>query len=460
MVGRHHTSVDNRRGAPGDREGSARRIASRLTSLSAGGFANSSLSTEPGWKNQPADESLAVGAERELPACIRESGQPEVDEPAQEYGSEGTSEVGPSLAPVEARAKKGTTSGPECRHIQAEVPHPHLAPVGQREAGTRVREMPMGQERLVQGDAGLAREVVVARPRLAEAARRSAPRRRCAGRDRHERLDSGSHVRAREGVVAVAALAVDGDEAAGLEPGEVPAGRRRRHAPFEREFGGRVRPPIHEGGDHGGARGVGEERSRTRKIGGCKHGSAWSEALWVRMEGVYGLTLPRLMRTLTYTARVVWDGNSGTGTSTYAGYDRRYRVKIDGKPDLAGSSDAAFRGDADRHNPEDLFLSALSACHMLVYLGLCAREGIRVDAYEDACEGTLELQADGAGRFTSVVLAPHVTVAADTDAALAERLHDLAHARCFIANSCSAPIRLAPHVVVASALPTDASSLP
>lgn len=152
------------------------------------------------------------------------------------------------------------------------------------------------------------------------------------------------------------------------------------------------------------------------------------------------------MRTLTYAARVVWDGNTGTGTSTYAGYDRHYRVEIDGKPDLAGSSDPAFHGDAARHNPEDLFLSALSACHMLVYLGLCAREGIRVEAYEDAAEGTLVLEPDGTGRFTAVGLAPRVRVAAGTDVALAERLHDLAHARCFIANSCSAPVNLAPCV--------------
>ena len=163
------------------------------------------------------------------------------------------------------------------------------------------------------------------------------------------------------------------------------------------------------------------------------------------------------MRTLTYAARVVWDGNTGTGTSTYAGYDRHYRVEVNGKPDLAGSSDAAFRGDPALHNPEDLFLSALSACHLLVYLGLCAREGVRVEAYEDAAVGTLALETGGTGRFAEVVLAPRVTVAAGADVALAERLHDLAHARCFIANSCSVPVRLAPRV--AAAPPSTAAPL-
>ena len=56
-----------------------------------------------------------------------------------------------------------------------------------------------------------------------------------------------------------------------------------------------------------------------------------------------------------YAARLVWTGNTGQGTATYTGYGREYTVAVDGKPDLLGSSDPAFRGDPTRHNPEDLF---------------------------------------------------------------------------------------------------------
>jgi organic hydroperoxide reductase OsmC/OhrA len=52
----------------------------------------------------------------------------------------------------------------------------------------------------------------------------------------------------------------------------------------------------------------------------------------------------------------------------------------------------------------------------------------------------LTLEAGG-GRFTDVRLAPVVRIAADSDAALALHLHEEAHARCFIASSCSVPIR-------------------
>lgn len=150
--------------------------------------------------------------------------------------------------------------------------------------------------------------------------------------------------------------------------------------------------------------------------------------------------------THAYTARVVWDGDRGEGTAGYAAYGRQYRVQVAGKPDLAGSADPAFRGDADRHNPEDLFLASLSACHMLFYLSLCARQGIRVTAYEDEARGTMHVDAGGGGQFEEITLHPAVTIGAESDAALAMRLHDTAHGLCFIARSCSVPIRHEPTV--------------
>jgi organic hydroperoxide reductase OsmC/OhrA len=142
-----------------------------------------------------------------------------------------------------------------------------------------------------------------------------------------------------------------------------------------------------------------------------------------------------------YTARLIWDGNTGQGTARYTDYERNYRVVIAGKPDIAGSADAAFRGNADRHNPEDLFLAAIAACHMLFFLSLCARRGVRVLAYEDEAHGTMAVDADGGGRFTGIVLHPVVVLEDAGQTKLATQLHELAHQRCFIANSCRVPIR-------------------
>jgi organic hydroperoxide reductase OsmC/OhrA len=136
---------------------------------------------------------------------------------------------------------------------------------------------------------------------------------------------------------------------------------------------------------------------------------------------------------LRYAVKVIWTGNRGTGTSAYTAYDRDHEILIAGKPVLRGSSDKAFRGDPHRHNPEDLLVAALSTCHMLWYLHLCADAGIVVSGYRDDASGVMTSGPEG-GRFEQVVLKPTVTIT-QGDAALAETLHDEAHRRCFIANS-------------------------
>ena len=141
----------------------------------------------------------------------------------------------------------------------------------------------------------------------------------------------------------------------------------------------------------------------------------------------------------TYKTQLIWDGNLGDGTSTYAGYGRQHRIAIDGKPDLHATADPMFRGDATKHNPEDLFLASVSSCHMLSYLALCARASINVVDYRDDATGVLVLEGGG-GRFTEIHLHPVVTVADAKDVDRAEALHERAHELCFIANSCSVPI--------------------
>ena len=146
------------------------------------------------------------------------------------------------------------------------------------------------------------------------------------------------------------------------------------------------------------------------------------------------------MRSHEYHTHIIWNGNLGDGTSSYAAYGRQYRIVIDGKPELAGSANPAFRGEPGKHDPEDLFLAAVASCHMLSYLALCARGGIRVVGYEDEASGTLVLNASGGGRFEEITLHPTVTIA-EGDAAHAAKLHETAHELCFIASSCSVPIR-------------------
>ena len=150
-----------------------------------------------------------------------------------------------------------------------------------------------------------------------------------------------------------------------------------------------------------------------------------------------------------YHVEVDWTGNLGTGTQSYRGYARSHDIRVAGKPTLAGSADATFRGDASRHNPEDLLVAALSACHMLSYLHVAAVAGVVVTDYLDAAEGVMLLEGS-AGHFTEVVLRPRVTITRAEDVARADALHADAHHACFIANSVNFPVRCEPHTAVAA----------
>jgi organic hydroperoxide reductase OsmC/OhrA len=151
-----------------------------------------------------------------------------------------------------------------------------------------------------------------------------------------------------------------------------------------------------------------------------------------------------------YTAQIKWTGNNGTGTSTYRAYSRSYEVTSAGKPMIPGSSDPAFRGDPARYNPEDMLLSAASACHMLWYLHLCAVAKVVVTAYVDLPAGVMMEHPDGSGEFTSVVLHPQVTISAESDAEKARAIHGEVHRYCAIARSLNFPVTCEPVISKAS----------
>jgi organic hydroperoxide reductase OsmC/OhrA len=153
-----------------------------------------------------------------------------------------------------------------------------------------------------------------------------------------------------------------------------------------------------------------------------------------------------MSRTHNYDISLTWTGNRGTGTSGYRAYDRDHDVTAAGRPAIAGSSDPAFRGDPARWNPELGLTAALSQCHMLWYLHLCATTGVTVVAYTDDAHGVMAEDADGSGRFTEVVLRPRVTVASADMIEAARTLHREANAKCFIANSVNFPVRHEPQI--------------
>jgi organic hydroperoxide reductase OsmC/OhrA len=131
-----------------------------------------------------------------------------------------------------------------------------------------------------------------------------------------------------------------------------------------------------------------------------------------------------------------WTGNQGKGTSSYRAYSRDHELSGAGKTAaIAGSSDAMFRGDPARYNPEELLVGAVSACHMLWVLHLCADAGVVVTEYVDEAWGEMAEHPDGSGEFRRVVLRPRMTIADASRIGDAVALHDRAHELCALARS-------------------------
>lgn len=134
---------------------------------------------------------------------------------------------------------------------------------------------------------------------------------------------------------------------------------------------------------------------------------------------------------------------------TYDSYNRAHDMLFkNGDVRLPASSAPAFRGDADRVDPEEAYVASLASCHMLTFLAICARKRLIVESYEDDAVGALEKGPNGKLWLAQVTLRPKVVFApgATPDEAALSELHRLSHEECFIANSVKTDVTIAPRL--------------
>ena len=129
----------------------------------------------------------------------------------------------------------------------------------------------------------------------------------------------------------------------------------------------------------------------------------------------------------SFTTTLAWSGSTGVG---YDDYSREHELTMT----THASSDAAFRGDASLPNPEQLLVAAASSCQMLSFLAVAARARLDVVDYRDEAVGEMA-EGERPMWVTRIVLRPHITLAAPAPRAKVERLVEVAHRECFIAQS-------------------------
>lgn len=146
-----------------------------------------------------------------------------------------------------------------------------------------------------------------------------------------------------------------------------------------------------------------------------------------------------------HRASLSWSGSTGAGWSSY---ERRH---VGLAPPAKGEIELTTgesHGDPSLMNPEQLVTIAAASCQMLVFLHLAAKARADVVGYEDVALATMAGEAAGApglGRIDLIELRPRIAIAGvePPDERL-ERLVELAHEHCYVANSLRCEVRIEP----------------
>jgi organic hydroperoxide reductase OsmC/OhrA len=149
-----------------------------------------------------------------------------------------------------------------------------------------------------------------------------------------------------------------------------------------------------------------------------------------------------------YTARITWQ--RGDAAFTDNRYSRGHTWAFDGGVEVpASSSPHSVRLPYSVEaavDPEEAFVAALSSCHMLTFLYLAAKAGLRVDRYDDNAVGIMEKDAAGKMAVTRVTLRPSIQFSGDRQPSREEldELHHRAHDECYIASSVKTAVTCEP----------------
>lgn len=144
-----------------------------------------------------------------------------------------------------------------------------------------------------------------------------------------------------------------------------------------------------------------------------------------------------------YRAKIVWKRTKED--FSYDAYERDHTVTFGGGTTIAATAAPEYKGDPAKVNPEEMFVAALSNCHMLTFLAICARKKHVVDTYEDDAEGVMTKNEKGKFWVSKVSLRPQVTFkGAPPPKEELDAIHHAAHANCFIALSVKTDVVVEP----------------
>jgi organic hydroperoxide reductase OsmC/OhrA len=149
-----------------------------------------------------------------------------------------------------------------------------------------------------------------------------------------------------------------------------------------------------------------------------------------------------------YTATVRWE--RGEAAFTDNRYSRNHELRFDGGVIVPGSASPHVvrvpLSDPSAVDPEESFVAALSACHMLWFLSIAAGRGFVVNTYHDDAVGIMSRNEQGQMALTQVTMRPATEFDGLKTPSVEEvaDMHHAAHTECFIANSVRSEVRCEP----------------
>jgi organic hydroperoxide reductase OsmC/OhrA len=140
-----------------------------------------------------------------------------------------------------------------------------------------------------------------------------------------------------------------------------------------------------------------------------------------------------------HKATIIWE--RGEANFLKGRYSREHTWTFDGGITINAS--AAPSGvplpysNPDYVDPEEVYVAAISSCHMLMFLFFAYKHGFQVDRYFDEAIGVMTKNEKGVFWVSQVTLRPKIKYGGDIIPSPEdeEELHHISHEQCFISNS-------------------------
>jgi peroxiredoxin-like protein len=136
----------------------------------------------------------------------------------------------------------------------------------------------------------------------------------------------------------------------------------------------------------------------------------------------------------TYEVKTEWTGKRGG------------RLTAEGMPALEFSAPPEFAGEAGKWTPEHLLTAASASCLMATFLAIAEISKLELESLQMTVRAKLEKVPEEGYRFTEIILAPEIGVAAE-DVEKAQRVLGKAEKNCFVNKSLRATVKVEPHFV-------------